>query len=162
QIQRNDASRAPFTLMETTIDGVPYQIIAHTVINPNVGQQVTHAVAMAINLDWVQRNYFAPILTQISGIGGLSDTANFSVTDDAGHVLARTGPVLLGGRDLQRSFPLMFLEPTALRPGTSPRPAIKEFSVHVLQTKGASGAAAFSGALNILLLVGLAALASIV
>ncbi|MEQ1908625.1 MAG: HAMP domain-containing sensor histidine kinase [Vicinamibacterales bacterium] len=161
QARRAETSSGPFGLLDTTIDGVRYQIVTHIIVGPAPSHPVNRVVALVINIDWVRRSYFAPILEQIASIGGVNDSVAFSVSDETGKVLAVTGPSASSGAQLQRRFPFVFMEVTALRAGSRPRPLINEFAVHVHQASGATAGAASSVGSRILLLIGVAALASV-
>lgn len=161
QARHEQTSSGPFALLESTIEGVPYQFVSHIIVGSSPEHRVTSLVALAIDLDWVRTSYFGPILDQIASIGGVNDSVAFFVSDDEERLLASTGPGSPMGTELQRRFPFIFMESTALRVGSRPRPAVKEFAVHVRQIPGATGSAVLSGGSRILLLIGLAALASV-
>ncbi|MGC4083247.1 MAG: HAMP domain-containing sensor histidine kinase [Vicinamibacterales bacterium] len=161
QLRKPDQSGSPFSLIDTAIDGSQYQIVTHVFTDPASGRRVDRIVALVINLEWVRRFYFGPILEQIASIGGVNDSVSFSVTDEHDTLLASTGPVASAGTELQRRFPFIFMESTALRVGLRPLPAAKEFAVHVRHAPGTTANAVLSGGTRILLLIGLAALASI-
>lgn len=157
-----DTTSGPFALLETSIDGVPYQIVAHLIFGPGPKHQVIRLVALAINLQWVRQHYFQPILSQIASIGGVNDSVVFSVSDDAGVVLASTGTAPpANDDDLEARFSFAFLEATVLHAGGLPRPNIREFVVRVQRLPSASGRAAVTGAFRILLLIAVAAIASV-
>jgi signal transduction histidine kinase len=161
QARRAETASGPFALLESDIGGVPYQIVTHIIAEPAPNHRVTRVVALAIDLDWVRHYYFAPILEQIASIGGVNDSVSFSVSDDTSQVLASTGPPSPARTELQRRFPFIFMESTALRAGSRPRPPVREFAVHVRHVPGPAGTAVLSGGYRILLLIGLAALATV-
>lgn len=161
EARRADTSAGPYSFIETAIGGVPYQLVTHAFTESAPSRRVNRVVALVINVDWVRRNYFGPILEQIASIGGVNDSVAFSVADQAGEVLAATGPVASVGTDSQRRFPLLFMESTALRTASKPRPAVQEFAVVVRHLPGTTGSAVLAGGSRILLLIGLAALASV-
>lgn len=161
EARKAEASAGPYSFIETDIDGVPYQIVTHIFTEPAPSRRVNRVVALVINVDWVRRNYFGPILEQIASIGGVNDSVSFSVADHDGRTLASTGPAASAGTELQRRFPLLFMESTALRAGLRPRPAVQEFAVVVRHVPGTAVNAVLAGGSRILLLIGLAALASI-
>lgn len=158
---RAEASAGPYSFIETSINGVPYQIVTHIFTEPAPSRRVNRVVALVINVDWVRHNYFGPILEQIASIGGVNDSVAFAVADHQGQVLASTGPAASAGTETQRRFPLLFMESTALRAGATPRPAVQEFAVVVRHAPGTTGSAVLAGGSRILLLIGLAALASL-
>jgi signal transduction histidine kinase len=159
-LRRPDSSSGPFMMLETSIAGTPYQIVAHTIVS-GAQNAVTRIVALVINLDWVRRYYFEPILAQIASIGGVNDAVTLSVWDDNGQVLARAGPKVVGSADSRRPFSFVFLESAAVRRGAMTAPVIRQFSVRAQQVPGTEHLAAVSVAFRVLLLTGVASAASI-
>jgi signal transduction histidine kinase len=155
-------STAPFALFETAIDGVPYQVVAHLLFRPAPPHQLARMVAFTVNLQWVRQQYFTPLLSQISSIGGADTSMALAVTDEQGALVATTGAGGSATSDRQRRFPFVFLEPTVLHAGPSSRQPIREFAVHVQTAAGAPSQAATSGALRILALITLTAIASVI
>jgi signal transduction histidine kinase len=152
----------PFALFETSIDRVPYQVVAHLLFAQDPPHKLTRFVALTINLDWVRQNYFRPLLTQISSIGAVDDSLVIAVTDDHQQQVAATGVAGARGDERQRSFPFVFLEPTVLSAEALSRRSIKEYAVHVQRSRSVTAQAAFSGAFRILVLIALTAMASVV
>jgi signal transduction histidine kinase len=159
-LRRPNPATGPFLMLETSIAGTPYQVVAHTILR-DARSPVRRIVALVINLDWVRRYYFAPILAQIASIGGVNDAVTLSVLDDSGQMLARAGPAVDGRADSVRSFPFVFLESAALRNGTTAAPAVRSYSVHAQQAPGTEHFALVSIAFRVLLLTGVASAASI-
>src|SRR5262249_46229864 len=119
----------PYAFLETRINGTPYQLVGHRLVDPQAAEGVSGIIALGINLDWVRRHYFEPILNQISSIGDVNESVTFWVTDENNDVVATAGPSGLEMGPLQRGFPLLFLEPTALRAGLLPRPTVHDFTL---------------------------------
>jgi signal transduction histidine kinase len=159
-LRQPNSGSGPFMMLETSIAGTPYQIVAHTVLG-DTRNPVTRIVALVINLDWVRRYYFEPILAQIASIGGVNDAVTLSVWDDSGRMLARAGPTVDGRGGSGRSFPFVFLESAALRDGTVATPIIRSYSVRAQDVPGTEHFALVSIAFRVLLLTGVASAASI-
>lgn len=162
-IARNiTTSTAPFALFETTIGGIPYQVVAHLLFRPAPPHQLARMVALTVNIAWVRAHYFKPLLDEISRIGGVDDSIILAVTDDTGRLVSTTGTAVADAADPRRQFPFVFFDPGVLRGGTSSRRGIREFAVHVRRTTAAPTHAALSGAQRILVLITLTALASVI
>jgi signal transduction histidine kinase len=160
--RQSTSATGPFAVYETTIVSIPYQIIAHLFFQPMLPHGLIRIVALTINLDWVRKHYFKPLLDQIARIGGDDTSIVLSVTDDRGAVVAASGAPKPAFGDAHRRFPFVFLEPTVLRAaGSSPLP-VREFAVHVGRSASAPMQAAFAGARGILVLIAVTAVASIV
>src|SRR5262249_19355262 len=115
--------------------------------------------ALTVNLGWMTKLYFQPLLLQIAQIGGHEDVLSFTVTDERGALVARTVPALTEGRDFQRHFPLLFLD-HALVPNAVD--ATAEWTVHVRPSLDNTLLAAQQGARRMFVLLAVAAAASIV
>jgi signal transduction histidine kinase len=113
---------------ETSIDGVPYQVVAHPVFrdddsDPN-GARLLGVAGFTVNLDWVRRSYFQELLLQIAHIGGDPDDVLLTVLDDRNEVVAASHPSRRDVMRSDRSFALLFADPALLRSTSSHQPPL--------------------------------------
>jgi len=112
-------SGTPFSLVEGVIDGTPYQVIAHGILDDD--GSLDAVVGFTVNLSWVREHYFGPLLEQIQHVGG-DASVRLEVRDDAGALVAATGPSASGKALAPHSFPLLFAQPS-LASGIAATPA---------------------------------------
>jgi signal transduction histidine kinase len=122
RIRADAARRRAYSSFETVVDNVPYQVVARLQYADPFRDELKSVTGFMVNLDWVRRNYFTEIVSQVSRIedGGLA--LSYAVLDDAGGVVA--GTVASGIRSVGE-FPLDFFDPWtselyAASDGTSP------------------------------------------
>jgi len=120
-----------FVWMNVDLGGVPYQIVAHRMFSAEPPHDLRAIVAFTVNLDWVSREYFGPLLRQVAQIGGNQDALSLSVTNSRGQVVATSGPTSTVGVDLQRPFSLLFLD-SAVAPLLPDRDSpVEQWMLHV-------------------------------
>jgi signal transduction histidine kinase len=161
RLERVGADR-PFVSFDLDIDGVPYQLIAHVLFATEDRHEAVAAFGFMVNLDWVRRDYFGPLLQQVARIGGNEAALSLTVADDTGGVVATTGPASAAGHPLQRRFPLAFLDPALLSEASSQRLARTAWTVKVQPAPNSAGASAQSAMVRLFALLAVAAAASVV
>jgi signal transduction histidine kinase len=120
-----------FVSVETTIEGVPYHIVAHRMFSATPPHALNAFVAFTVNLDWVRREYFGPLLRQVAQIGGNQQTLSLSVVDSDGREVATSGAASGPGLDLRRSFPMLFLDAAVAAPSMRGQIPAQDWYVHV-------------------------------
>jgi signal transduction histidine kinase len=161
EARRRADSRSPFILFDCDIEGVPYQVVAHLMFSSALPHTLTAVVAFTVNLTWVRAEYFGPLLDQVARIGGTSDALSLAITDEHGRAVAASGaPAASTGTDVQRRFPLLFLEPSVVTASSASRAGIREFSVHVRPSATGPVQATVQAAYRMLALIGVAAAAT--
>ena len=120
-----------FVSVNATIDGIPYQIVAHRMFSTTPPHPLNAMVAFTVNLEWVKREYFGPLLLQVAHIGGNQQTLSLSAVDPAGRVVATSGSAATTGLDLQRSFPLLFLDADVAASSFRDKGPMEQWSLHV-------------------------------
>lgn len=159
-IRKIASPRAPFAVLEMPINGVPYQVVAHILFAPVKPHDVLGFLAFTVNLDWLQSDYFGPLITQVSTIGGNPGGLSIAVTDHDGRVVASTGPEPDGTTGLVTRFPLLFLDPALVRSMPSKGLAIREWNAHVRPIPDSTLFATLQGARRTFILITVAAGAS--
>jgi signal transduction histidine kinase len=152
----------PYALFETTIDGQPYQVVAHLMFAPQPPHALARLVAITVNLNWVRDQYFGPLLAQIGRIGGADDSFTLAVLDEKGVPMAKSGRLQPDQPQNRRRFPFVFLDQNMLLSSTAERKRPEEFSVAIYENPGATAQAALTGTSRMLALIALTALASVI
>ncbi len=115
QLRRQAQYDHRFALIETTIDGVPYQVVAHLMFQPDEGHRLVAFVGFLVNLDWVRRYYFAELLHQIATLAGGRDQVSLAITDADGRPVAASEGEPAEEPTLKESFPLLFFDRRLVR-----------------------------------------------
>lgn len=149
-----------FTFLELNVAGVPYQVVAHFIFDSTQPHALLGLAAFTVNLDWVRRDYFAPLLNQVATIGGYGDALSLAVVDDRGALVGRTGVSTGTFNRLEWSFPIVFLDPSALNLSPAARASIQEWSIHVSPNTDNTQQRALQATQQVFLLMVIAAVAS--
>lgn len=150
-----------FALFDIDLAGSRYQVVAHLMFSPLDPGTLIGLAAFTVDLEWVRRQYFHPLIEQIAQIGGLDAGVALSVLDEKGRLVAGsplTATTVAAG---QRSFPLAFLEPTAIASLRAGDLRVPTWTLRVDASQDA-GASTLSAALRMFGLIALAALATVI
>jgi signal transduction histidine kinase len=158
---RRTASRDGFAYRNVTIADLPYQIVTHIVFSPTPPYEAVELAAFTVNMEWIRKEYFVPLLTQVARIGGNENSLAFTVSDDQGRVVAATATGGIGARGFERRFPMLFLDPALLPFAPGGRAGAAYWSVHVGPTRDNTLASALQDARRIFVLLASAGLISI-
>jgi signal transduction histidine kinase len=111
RIQKDAAQGRRFSVFETKIGGVPYQVIARLVYGDAFHEKLEAAFGFTVNLPWAREHYFPELTRQVARSGAADPDLSVAVIDDRGQpVIGSTGaaaPNMIVSRD----FPLMFFDP---------------------------------------------------
>jgi signal transduction histidine kinase len=149
-----------FAFLELSIAGVPYQVVAHFIFDSSKPHAVLGLAAFTVNLDWVRRDYFGPLLNQVATIGGYAGALSLAAIDDRGSLLGSTGSSAQPANGLKWSFPMVFLDPSAINLTPVARAAIREGSIYVWPNADNTQLTALQGTQVVFVLMVLAAAAS--
>jgi signal transduction histidine kinase len=112
-IQREAAQGRPFVVLETTLDGVPYQVVARLLYRDAFRQNIDTVFGFMVNLTWARQHYFDGLLQQTLPADSPRRAVVLSILDDEGHSIARTGTLKTSGAapPSKRTFRPMFFNP---------------------------------------------------
>ncbi|MGE3190326.1 MAG: sensor histidine kinase, partial [Vicinamibacterales bacterium] len=160
-IRADAAYHRRFAIVETTVAGVPYQVVVHLMYAVPDSNHLAGFAAFMVNLDWAHREYLGELLRQVATIDGAEDAMVVSVLDESGRQVASSGGAGAATPVRERTFPLLFFEP-ALVPALTPgRPPIRQWTARVTPSANMAAASAALGT-RMLLVSSLAGLASLV
>jgi signal transduction histidine kinase len=113
-------SGTPFSIAEGSIDGTPYQILAHRIFDDDGSLQAV--AGLTVNLDWVRDHYFEPLLKQIQQVGS-DPSVRLEIRDDHDRVIAAAGPSGSSQPLAPYAFPLVFAQRSLASGIVVPNPA---------------------------------------
>ena len=149
-----------FTFLELSIGGVPYQVVAHFMFDSSKPHALLGLAAFTVNLEWVRRDYFGPLLNQVATIGGYAGALSLAAVDDRGSLLGSAGSSAQPANSLKWTFPIVFLDPSAVNLTPIARAAIREGSIYVWPNTDNTQLTALQGTQVVFILMVLAAAAS--
>jgi len=162
-VRKEATAASPFIMLERPINGTPYQLVAHALFASSPPHALLGFMAFTVNEQWLQAQYFDPLVEQVAKIGGGRGSLSITVSDDEGRIVTTAAPVEPDGAgDLHTRFPLLFIDP-ALVKSISARPTrVREFTVHVRSLPDQALLATLQGARRMFVLISIAAGASLV
>jgi len=156
-VRKQADAASPFIMLEQSIDGTPYQIVAHALFASGPSHALLGFMAFTVNEQWLQSQYFDPLVAQVEKIGGDRGGLSITVSDDEGRVVTKAAPIQPDGSDLHTRFPLLFIDP-ALVTSISSRPTrVREWTVHVRSLPDQALLATLEGARRMFFLISIAA-----
>src|SRR5215468_9297165 len=159
---RGQATAAsPFLVLERSIEGTPYQVVAHALFSSSPPHELLGFMAFTVNMPWVQAQYFDPMVKQVEKMGGSPGGLSISVSDDEGRAVtsAPVGPE--GAGDLHTHFPLLFIDPALVKSIASQPVRVREWTVHVRSLPDRTLVATLQGSRRMFYLITIAAIASL-
>jgi signal transduction histidine kinase len=102
-----------FSVFETSIAGVPYQVVARIFYRDELALELDAVLGFVVNLDWVRQHYFAELLREDVWTRGARADVLLAIVDERKRQVTSTGPGSIAGPvpSAQRTFPLMFFNP---------------------------------------------------
>lgn len=150
----------PYAVLEAGIEGVPYQVVCHFIYMPTKPHTLLGFAAFTVNLQWIRKEYFGPLLEQVSRIGRFEDSLSVAVLDNQGVVVAGTDSLQIG-EAMQWSFPLLFVDPSVISPLARPEATWDQWSIRVWPRGDNTQLAALHAARHMLVLTTLAAVSTV-
>ena len=161
-VRKHASASSPFIMLEKEIGGTPYQIVAHALFDSGPSHTLLGFMAFTVNEQWLQTQYFDPLVEQVAKIGGGRGGLSITVSDEKGRTV--TKPASLATDDtgeLQTRFPLLFIDPGLVK-SISNRPThVREWTVHVRSVPDRALLATLQGARRMFYLISIAAGASL-
>jgi signal transduction histidine kinase len=151
-----------FLVVDRSIRGSPYQIVAHLLYSSVEPHALSGLVAFTVNLQWIREQYFGPLLQQVARIGDNEETLTFLVMDPNGTIVTRTGSGSTDRAGIERRFPLLFLDPSVLPPEEMRTPLSREWTLRVIPSRDDALLSAQTGARGTFALIVVAAFVSII
>jgi signal transduction histidine kinase len=112
RIESDVAARRRYSVFDTSIKGIPYQIVALVAYDGASRERLDRIFGVAVNVEWARNHYFNDILHEVARIGGNASTSSFAVIDDQGRRVAGTLEPASGQTVATRVFPVLFFDPT--------------------------------------------------
>lgn len=102
-----------YSIFETVLGGVPYQIVVRLRYADPYRLRLSSAFGFMVNLDWAREHYFHGLALEVERVRGDSIALRTAVHAASNPPDRRSGGVAVG----QRPFSLMFFDPLSLAPG---------------------------------------------
>ena len=159
---RDQATAAsPFLVIECSIEGTPYQVVAHALFASSPPHHLLGFMAFTVNMPWLHAQYFDPLVKQVEKMGGSPGGLSIAVSDDEGRTVT-SSPVEPGDTgDLHTRFPLLFIDPALVKSIASRPMRVREWTVHVRSLPDRALVATLQGARRMFVLITVAAGASL-
>src|SRR5262249_21834665 len=68
RLQQRATERSPFVVLVTELEGIPYQVLARLFFESPPPYRLSALAALTVNLGWMTKLYFQPLLLQIAQI----------------------------------------------------------------------------------------------
>src|SRR6185436_14956251 len=161
-VRKHADAASPFVMLEQPIDGTPYQIVAHALFASGPSHTLLGFMAFTVNEQWLQTQYFDPLVEQVAKIGGGRGGLSIAVSDDQNRPVTKTAPSEPDGTgDLHTRFPLLFIDPALVKSISSRPTHVREWTVHVRSVPDQALLATLQGARRMFFLISIAAGASL-
>ena len=153
QAREHVLPEAQFTLLETVIEGSPYQVVTRLFYGPT--KQVVGVIGFTVNLDWIRNGYFPELTGQIERIGGQANNTAFSLSilDDGGKTVTQSRPARGTGPMREKPFFLAFFDLAAVSADALNRMSLRQWTVRISGADDPLLGAADTGAKRTLILI---------
>ena len=111
RIESDIAARRRYSVFDTSIGGVRYQVIALLAYEGTTRERLDRVFGVAVNLEWARAHYFNDILQQVAQIAGSAGAASFAIMDEHGGRVAGTLDPRTQQTVASRTFPVLFFDP---------------------------------------------------
>jgi signal transduction histidine kinase len=130
--RREVLSRSHFSLFQTSIQNVPYQVVARVFFG-RPKEQVVGIVGFTVNLTWIRTGYFPEFIAQIERVSGSAgrSTVSMAILDDKGTIVARNHPADGNRHTRESPFSLAFFDPSAVSIGQLRKVMIPQWTTRV-------------------------------
>jgi two-component system, OmpR family, phosphate regulon sensor histidine kinase PhoR len=112
RIESDIAGRRRYSVFDTSIGGVPYQVVALLAYEDMARERLDRVFGVAVNLEWARAHYFNDILRQVAQIAGNTSATSFAILDERGLRVAGTLEPGSQHTAATRAFPVLFFDPT--------------------------------------------------
>jgi len=160
-VREQATAASPFLVIERSIEGTPYQVVAHALFASSPPHHLLGFMAFTVNTPWVRAQYFDPLIKQVEKMGGSLGGLSFSVSDDEGRAVTSAPIQSDDTGDLHTRFPLLFIDPALVKSIASQPVRGREWTVHVRSLPDRTLVAALEGAGRLFFLITVAAGASL-
>jgi signal transduction histidine kinase len=114
RIDRDVRERKTLSAFSQSLEGVACQIVAVVAYADSAKTRIDGVVGFVVNLDWVRRNYFQDLTSQIARIRGSEPGLRLAVTDAHGALRAGVSSRKSQAPSSTRPFPLLFFDPATI------------------------------------------------
>jgi two-component system phosphate regulon sensor histidine kinase PhoR len=160
-VREQATAASPFLVLERSIEGTPYQVVAHALFASSPPHHLLGFMAFTVNRSWVHAQYFDPLVKQVEKMGGSLGGLSISVSDDEGRTVTSSPVEPDDAGDLHTRFPLLFIDPALVKSIASQPVRVREWTVHVRSLPDRALVATLQGSQRMFFLITVAAGASL-
>lgn len=111
RIRLDTGRRRRFSIFETHIGGVTYQVVVRLMYRDALRQDLAGVFGFMVNMPWVREHYFSEVARQVTAMGRVSSGHALTVMDDRGVIVAGTARGAASDAANRKTFALMFFDP---------------------------------------------------
>jgi signal transduction histidine kinase len=111
RVESDIAAGSRYSIFDTSIEGVPYQIVALLAYEGITRERIDRVFGVAVNLQWARDRYFTDIVEQVAQIAGNASATSFAVIDEEARRVAGTLNPSARDTAATRAFPVLFFDP---------------------------------------------------
>ena len=111
RVESDVAARRRYSVFDTSIGGVPYQVVALLAYEGITRERLDRVFGVAVNLEWARDHYFNDILQQVAQIAGNASATSFAVIDEQRPARRRHAGTGSQQTVATRAFPVLFFDP---------------------------------------------------
>jgi signal transduction histidine kinase len=161
RVDQDAATGQRFSLFETRIYDVPYQVVIHLRYASELHDHVDGLFGFMVNLEWARDHYFESLTNQIASIDPSTAGLILAVLDEHGRTVASTAEFRASDALALRRLPISFFDPLLAAVGQPPDLPEREWQVAVMagpnttELQPANATLLFMGCAAVALIVGL-------
>ena len=156
-VREQATATSPFLLIECSIDGTPYQVVAHAFFASSPPHHLLGFMAFTVNMLWVHAQYFDPLVNQVEKIAAASAACRSRCPDDEGRMVTSSPVEPEGAGDLHTPLPPAVHRPGARHVDRVAAECVREWTVHVRSLPDRTLVATLRGARRMFVLITVAA-----
>ena len=146
-----------FAVFETTLDGMPYQVVARLMYGTARRVQLEQIVGFVVNLQWIRSAYIGELTSEVQHISGTYEGLEVAVQDEAGVLVA--GVPATAVPVTARSIRPLFFDPAIVAVDPPDDLPMRQWTVRVSAGADPAHASAVAGANRTLVVSTAAAIA---
>lgn len=114
RIARDAKDRKALAAFDESLGGATCQVVALLAYSDSTRRRLDHVSGFVVNLDWVHRNYFQELVSQIGQMRGSDSGLQLSIEDTGGSVRAGVATAADGFPSSAKRFPMLFFDPAMI------------------------------------------------
>ena len=130
RIDAHGAGRYRYVVFDTSFAGHPYQVVARLLYTDPLQERPDAVIGFTVNLEWIREAYFSDLLPQIVRVANRERSLDIGIVDEKGALVWGSGGA---APQTQRSFAILFVDPSFEKIAAPPAAQVQTWGVHVSQ-----------------------------